>query len=94
MELKDTRAIMKKLGLEYGKLDDMEKIRIYLEYHPEVFTEDFMELLADRYLNYLTVRKRIKEMWPELCRQNINNFNIIPNDYEKIKEKVFKNRKP
>ena len=92
--MESTADIMKKLGLEYGNFDEMEKIRIYLEYHPEVFTEEFMQLLANRYLNYLTVRKRIKEMWPELCRQNINNFNIIPNDYEKIKEKVFKNRKP
>ena len=91
--MENTADIMKRLGLKYGNFDEMEKIRIYLEYHPEVFTEDFMELLVDRYLNYLTVRKRIKEMWPELCRQNINNFNIIPNDYEKIKEKVFKNRK-
>lgn len=91
--MENTADIMKRLGLKYGNFDEMEKIRIYLEYHPEVFTEDFMELLADRYLNYLTVRKRIKEMWAELCRQNINNFNIIPNDYEKIKEKVFKNRK-
>ena len=29
-------------------------------------------------------------MWVELCRMNKDNFNIIPNDYEKIKEKVFK----
>ena len=90
--MEDIDKIMKELGLQYGNFDEMEKIRIYLEYHPEVFTEDFMELLADRYLNYLTVRKRIKEMWPELCRMNKNNFNIIPNDYVKIKEKVFKNR--
>lgn len=90
--MESTADIMKKLGLEYGKFDEMEKIRIYLEYHPEVFTEEFMELLAKRYLNYLTVRKRIKEMWPELCRKNINKISIIPNDYVKIKEKVFKNR--
>ena len=90
--MEDIDKIMKELGLQYGNFDEMEKIRIYLEYHPEVFTEDFMELLADRYLNYLTVRKRIKEMWPELCRMNKNNVNIIPNDYVKIKEKVFKNR--
>ena len=92
--MEHTAAIMNKLGLQYGNFDEMEKIRIYLEYHPEVFTEDFMKLLANRYLNYLTVRKRIKEMWVELCRKNKDNFNIIPNDYEKIQEKVFKNRKP
>ena len=87
-----TSEIMKKFGLEYGEFDEMEKMRIYMEYHPEVFTEDFMELLADRYLNYLTVRQRIKQMWPELCRENIDNFNIIPSDYETIKEKVFTNK--
>ncbi len=92
--MESTAAIMNKLGLQYGNFDEMEKIRIYLEYHPEVFTEEFMELLANRYLNYLTVRKRIKEMWPELCRENINKISIIPNNYDKIKEKVFKNRKP
>ena len=92
--MEHTAAIMNKLGLQYGNFDEMEKIRIYLEYHPEVFTEEFMELLANRYLNYLTVRKRIKEMWPELCRENINKISIIPNNYDKIKEKVFKNRKP
>lgn len=90
--MEHTADIMKKLGLKYGKFDEMEKIRIYLEYHPEVFTEEFMKLLAKRYLNYLTVRKKIKEMWPELCRKNINKFNIIPNDYDKIQEKVFKNQ--
>ena len=92
--MEHTAAIMKKFGLEYGNFDEMEKIRIYLEYHPEVFTEEFMELLANRYLNYLTVRKKIKQMWKELCRKNINNFSIIPNEYEKVQEKVFKDRKP
>ena len=37
--MEHTADIMKKLGLKYGKFDEMEKIRIYLEYHPEVFTE-------------------------------------------------------
>ena len=92
--MESTAVIMNKLGLQYGNFDEMEKIRIYLEYHPEVFTEEFMQLLANRYLNYLTVRKRIKEMWPELCRKSINKISIIPNNYDKIKEKVFKNRKP
>ena len=87
-----TSEIMKKLALEYGEFDKLEKIRIYLEYHPEAFTPEFMELLADRYLNYLTVRKKIKELWPILCCENIDNFNIIPSDYETIKEKVFTNK--
>ena len=82
-----------KIMPSYGTFDDLEKIRIYLEYHPEVLTEEFMEQLADRYLNYLTVRKTIKNMWPILCQENKDNFNIIPSDYEKVKEIFNKDRK-
>ena len=82
-----------KIMPKYGTFDEWEKIRIYLEYHPEVFTDEFMQLLAERYLNYLTVRKKIKEMWPILCQENIDNINIIPTDYEKVKELFNKDRK-
>jgi hypothetical protein len=78
---------------KYGTFDDLEKIRIYLEYHPEVFTEKLMQQLAERYLNYLTVRKTIKNMWPILCQENRDNFNIVPSDYEKVKELFNKDRK-
>ena len=80
-----------KIMPKYGNFDEMEKIRIYLEYHPEVFTDEFMELLADRFLNYYTVRKKIKEMWPQLCYENRDNINIIPSDYETVKE-LFKDK--
>ena len=82
-----------KIMPKYGTFNDLEKIRIYLEYHPEVFTEEFMQQLANRYLNYLTVRKKIKEMWPILCQENKDNFNIIPTDYEEVKELFNKDRK-
>ena len=82
-----------KIMPKYGTFDDLEKIRIYLEYHPEVFTEELMQQLAERYLNYLTVRKKIKEMWPILCQENIDNINIIPTDYEEVKELFNKDRK-
>ena len=82
-----------KIMPSYGTFDDLEKVRIYLEYHPEVLTEEFMQQLAERYLNYLTVRKTIKNMWPILCQENKDNFNIIPSDYEKVKEIFNKDRK-
>ena len=77
---------------KYGNFDEIDKMRIYLEYHPEVFTEEFMEELANKYLNYLTVRKKIKEMWSILCMENINNIEILPNNYEEAQE-IFKNKK-
>ena len=51
-----TIATQMKMKFEKGHFDKLEKIRIYMEYHPEVFTEDLMEYLADTYLNYNTVR--------------------------------------
>ena len=74
---------------EYGDFNELEKIRIYLEYHPEVFTNDFMEELADRFLNYNNVRKKIKELYPMIARADIaDNINLIPDDYEQVfKEK-------
>ena len=74
---------------EYGDFNELEKIRIYLEYHPEVFTNDVMEELADRFLNYNNVRKKIKELYPMIVRADIaDNINLIPDDYEQVfKEK-------
>ena len=51
---------MKGVTFEYANFDELEKIRYYMEYHKEeVFTPEFMKLLADRFLNYNTVRERI-----------------------------------
>jgi hypothetical protein len=80
---------MMKRKYEYGDFNELEKIRIYLEYHPEVFTNDFMEELADRFLNYNNVRRKIKELYPRIVREDIaDNINLIPDDYEQVfKEK-------
>ena len=73
---------------EYGDFNELEKIRIWLEYHPEVFTEEFMAKLADRFLNYYNVRKKIKELYPMILREDIkDNINIIPNNYEEVFKK-------
>jgi len=75
--------------LQYGDFNEMEKIRVWLEYHQEVFTEDFMAELANKFLNYYNVRKKIKELFPRILRMDIiDNIDIIPNDYgEVFKEK-------
>ena len=67
----------------YGDFNDIEKIRVYLEYHPEVFTDELMEYLADTYLNYNTVRNAIKEQYPRIVREMIENneIDIIPSYY-------------
>ena len=78
---------MKKIEFEYANFNELEKIRVYLELHPEVFTEEFMEELADRFLNYNNVRKKIKELYPRILKADLDVINIIPSDYEKVFKK-------
>ncbi|MBR1505088.1 MAG: hypothetical protein IJ614_03150 [Prevotella sp.] len=75
-----------KYGFEVGDFNELEKIRIYMEYHKdEVFTLEFMEELAQKFLNYYNVRKKIKELYPRIVRTDIkNNVSVIPNDYEQV----------
>jgi hypothetical protein len=64
----------------------MEKIRLYLDMHTEVFTEDFMEEVSQKFLNYNTVRKYIKDNWRKITEELIDNITIIPKDEKEIKE--------
>ena len=82
-----TIGTMKKIKIEYSNFNELEKIRVFLELHPEVFTDEFMEELADRYLNYNNVRKKIKELYPRILKTDIDVVNIIPSDYEKVFKK-------
>ncbi len=69
-----------------GDFNELEKIRIYMEYHKdEVFTPEFMEKLADRFLSYYSVRKKIKELYPRILIADIkDNISIIPDSYEEV----------
>jgi hypothetical protein len=67
-------------------LSEMEKIRLYLDMHPEVFTEEFMEEVSRKFLNYNTVRKYIKDNWYKITEELIDNITIIPKDENEIKE--------
>ena len=69
----------------YADFNKLEKIRVYIEHHKkEVFTPEFMKVLADRYLNYNTVRERIKKLYPSIVKELLKNnvINIIPNEQE------------
>ena len=80
---------MKEVTFEYANFDELEKIRYYMEYHKkEVFTPEFMKLLADRFLNYNTVRERTKKLYPSIIRELVQNniIDIIPNETEYTKK--------
>ena len=80
---------MKGVTFEYANFDELEKIRYYMEYHKkEVFTPEFMKLLADRFLNYNTVRERTKKLYPSIIRELVQNniIDIIPNETEYAKK--------
>ena len=78
-------------GMERKNVDDlsrMEQIRIYLKTHPECLTEELMAWVASYYMNYGYIRKRIKELYPKIVMNNIqdNNFVLIPEHYVQNKE--------
>ena len=73
-------------GQEKKSLNDLsrtEKIRLYLNDHPEKLTEKLMSWVASYYMNYGYIRLRIKELYPEIIHENImmNNFVRIPDHY-------------
>ena len=73
----------KRNKITYADFNKLEKIRVYMEHHKEeVFTPEFMKVLADRYLNYNTVRERIKKLYPSIVKELLKNnvINIIPNE--------------
>ena len=86
---------MKGVTFEYANFDELEKIRYYMEYHKkEVFTPEFMKLLADRFLNYNTVRERTKKLYPSIIRELVQNniIDIIPNETEYNKKRQKQRR--
>ena len=73
-------------GQEKKSLNDLsrtEKIRLYLNDHPEKLTEKLMTYVSAFFLNYGYIRLRIKQMYPDIIHENImyNNFVRIPDHY-------------
>ena len=80
----------------YASFNKLEKIRVYMEHHKEeVFTPEFMKLLADKFLNYNTVRERIKKLYPSIVRELIENntIDIFPNEETEYNKKRQKQRR-
>ena len=78
-------TMKKRNKITYADFNKLEKIRVYMEHHKEeVFTPEFMKILADRYLNYYTVRNRIKKLYPTIVRELIKNntISILPDEKE------------
>ena len=74
-------------GIEKKNMNDLsrtEKIRLYLNDHPEVLTEKLMAWVASYFLNYGYIRMKIKELYPEIIHENLmkDNFVIVPSKYE------------
>ena len=87
---------MKEVTFEYANFDELEKIRYYMEYHKEeVFTPEFMKLLADRFRNDSTVRKRINKLYPSIFRElrENNTIDIFPNEETEYNKKRQKQRR-
>ena len=86
-----TKALIS--GMEKKSLNDLsrtEKIRLYLNDHPEVLTEKLMAWVASYFLNYGYIRMRIKELYPEIIHKNImnNNFVRIPDHYNEQEKEI------
>ena len=64
--------------MKIARLDRYKKIKQYLDYHPEVLTEDFCEMIADRFLNVNTIRKAIRQEYSKYIIENRNNFYLVP----------------
>lgn len=82
---------MKAKAMIYGmkekkmsELSQTEKVRLYLNDHPEKLTEKLMSWVASYYMNYGYIRLRIKELYPEMIHQYLinDNFVRIPDHYE------------
>lgn len=73
-------------GMEKKSLNELtrtERIRLYMNDHPEVLTEKLMTYVAAFFLNYGYIRLRIKQMYPKIIYENMmnNNFVRIPDHY-------------
>lgn len=82
MRTERTGKMMKRKTV--NQLSKMERICLYLHDHPEYLTDELMEEVATRFLNYAYIRKTIKNLYPKIVADNIrkDNFIIIPEHYE------------
>ena len=61
----------------FDELDDMQKMSLYLHNHKEVLTQELMEEVAEKYMNYAYIRKRIKQLYPQVVMTNLKEHNFV-----------------
>jgi hypothetical protein len=72
--------------MSFSQLSKNEQIALYLHDHP--LSQKLMLYIATHYMNIGYIRKRIKELYPKIVMNNIqdNNFVLIPEHYVQNKE--------
>ena len=74
--------------MSFNQLSKNEQIALYLHDNPEALSQELMLYIATHYMNIGYIRKRIKELYPKIVKNNIqdNNFVLIPEHYVQNKE--------
>ena len=74
--------------MSFNQLSRNEQICLYLHDHPNALSQKLMLYVATHYMNIGYIRKRIKELYPKIVKNNIqdNNFVLIPEHYVQNKE--------
>ena len=82
------KTIQKMDRMSFNQLSRNEQICLYLHDHPYALSQKLMLYVATHYMNIGYIRKRIKELYPKIVKNNIqdNNFVLIPEHYVQNKE--------
>lgn len=69
-------------------LSKNEQIALYIRDNPEALSQELMLYIATHLMNVGYIRKRIKELYPKIVKNIIqdNNFVLIPDHYVQNKE--------
>lgn len=79
---------MKTLGMmrkkSINELSRKDRICLYLKDHPECLTDELMDEVATKLLNYGYLRKKIILMYKKILIENLkkDNFILTPEHYE------------
>jgi hypothetical protein len=74
--------------MSFSQLSNNEQIALYLHDNPEALSQELMLYIATHYMNIGYIRKRIKQLYPKIVKNIIqdNNFVLIPDHYVQNKE--------
>ena len=69
--------------ISFSQLSKNEQIALYLHDNPKALSQEFMLYIATHYMNIGYICKRIKELYPSIVQENVqnNNFVLIPDHY-------------